>query len=54
LEVSFSRYVLYGWSKDEKDQQNEWDGLLPKQLNINILLIQGLHRAEGNNDFFIR
>ena len=40
--------------KTKKDQQNEWDGLLHKQLNINILLTQGLHRAEGNNDLFIR
>jgi hypothetical protein len=37
--------------KTKKYQQNKWDGLLPKQLNISILLTQGLHQAEGNKRF---
>jgi len=40
--------------KTRKDEQNKWDGLLPKQLNIKVLLTQGLHLEEGNNNFFIR
>jgi len=45
---------MNGVTTKKKDEQNKWDDLLHKQLNINVLLTQGLHQEEGNNDFFIR